>query len=169
MTTCGCGDSSHFIELLEWPVYAVFHGLSPLYTTFLYFPHGENLLADTGVVPIGLALSPITWLWGPVTSFNVALTLGPVVSTVSMFVLLRRWVAWEPAAFVGGLLYGFSPFVIASLSKGWLNFTFLVIPPLVVACLDELLARQSRRPIPTGIHWDSLWRPNSSSGRKYCS
>jgi hypothetical protein len=127
------------------------HGLLPFYTTSLYFPHGENLLADTGVVPIGLALSPITWLWGPVTSFNVALTLGPVVSAVSMFVLLRRWVSWDSAAFVGGLFYGFSPFLIASLTKGWLDFTFLAIPPLVVACLDELLARQSRRPTPTGI------------------
>jgi hypothetical protein len=68
-----------------------------------------------------------------------------------MFVLLRRWVAWSPAAFVGGLLYGFSPLFLIGLTDAHLMVGMGVVPPLVVLCLDELLVRQRRRPVRTGV------------------
>ncbi len=108
-TTCGCGDTSLFTWFLEWPAYAISHGLNPFYSTAMHVPVGVNLLANTSVVAIGVLLAPVTWLFGPVATLNVALTLAPALSALSMFVLLRRWVTWTPAAFVGGLLYGFSP------------------------------------------------------------
>ena len=78
------------------------------------YPHGVNLLANTSSVAIGVALAPITWIFGPIATFNVALFLSPVLSALAMFILVRRWVTWMPAAFVAGLLYGFSPFVSAN-------------------------------------------------------
>ena len=151
ITTCGCGDSSLFTWFLSWPAYAISHGLNPLYSTAMFHPTGVNLLANTGEVGIGVVLAPVTWIFGPVATLNVALTLSPTLSALAMFVLLRRWVTWEPAAFVGGLLYGFSPFVLVSLTDAHLMIGLGVIPPLVVACLDEILVRQKRRPATTGI------------------
>jgi hypothetical protein len=150
-TTCGCGDTSLFTWFLEWPAYAMAHGLNPFYSTAIHVPGGVNLLANTSVVAIGFILAPITWLFGPVATLNVALTLAPALSALSMYVLLRRWVTWAPAAFVGGLLYGFSPLILVSLSDAHLMLGMAVVPPLIVACLDELLFRQRRRPVPTGI------------------
>ena len=63
-----------------------------------------------------------------------------------MFWLLRRWVRWTPAAFVGGLVFGFSPFVFVNLAGGHLMTGVLVLVPLMVACLDELLIRQRGGP-----------------------
>jgi hypothetical protein len=80
----------------------------------------------------------------------VALTLSPVLSALAMYVLLRRWVSWAPAAFVGGLLYGFSPFILVALGDAHLMLAMAPIAPLIVACLDELLVRQHRRPVATG-------------------
>ncbi len=100
---------------------------------------------------IGVFLVPITWLFGPIATFNVALTLAPFLSALAMFVLLRRWVSWMPAAFVGGLFYGFCPFVLVSLTQGWLMLGMAVVPPLVVVSLDELLFRQRRGPVVTGV------------------
>ena len=68
-----------------------------------------------------------------------------------MFVLLRRFVAWSPAAFVGGLLYGFWPFILISLTDAHLMLGLAPIPPLMVACLDELLVRQRHRALPAGL------------------
>jgi hypothetical protein len=150
-TTCGCGDSSLFTWFFEWPAYAMIHGTNPLVSTAMFHPTGVNLLSNTGVVGLGVVLAPITWWFGPVASFNVALTLGPVLSALAMFVLLRRWTTWAPAAFAGGLVYGFSPFVLIALTDGHLMLGMAPVPPLVVACLDELLVRQRRRPVPTGI------------------
>jgi hypothetical protein len=55
-----------------------------------------------------------------------------------------------PAAFVAGLFYGFSPFVLNNLSSAHVDFGMVAIPPLVVICLDELLIRQRRRSAVTG-------------------
>jgi 6-pyruvoyl-tetrahydropterin synthase related domain len=150
-TICGCGDSSLFTWFLEWPAYAIRHGLNPFYSTAMGYPHGINLLANTSMLAVGVPLAPITWLFGPTATLNVALLLGPVLSGMAMYVLLRRWVSWQPAAFAGGLLYGFSPMIVTSLDYSHLNFSITPIPPLVVICLDELLIRQRRRPIGPGV------------------
>ncbi len=150
-TTCGCGDTSLMTWFLAWPAHAISHGLSPLYSTDLFHPGGVNLLANTAEVGLGVPLAPVTWLFGPIASLNVALTLSPALSALAMFVLLQRWVTWSPAAFLGGLLYGFSPFVLTALTDGHLMLGFAAIPPLIVACLDELLVRQRRRPVPVGV------------------
>ena len=149
--TCGCGDGSLVTWYLEWPAYAISHGLNPLYGRAMFFPTGVNLLANASAVGIGVLLAPITWLFGPVATLNVAVTLSPALSSLAMFILLRRWVSWAPAAFFGGLFYGFSPFFITNLTDAHFFLGMAVVPPLVVACLDELLVRQRSRPVVTGI------------------
>jgi hypothetical protein len=151
VTICGCGDPALFTSFIEWPAYAIRHGLNPFYSTAIHYPGGVNMLANTSVLAIGMTLAPITWLFGPVATLNVASTLTPVLSGLAMFVLLRRWVTWNPAAFVGGLLYGFSPFMVIALSWAHLMLAMAVVPPLVLICLDELLIRQRRRPLVTGV------------------
>jgi hypothetical protein len=151
VTTCGCGDTSLFTWFLEWPAYAMSHGMNPLYSTYLFHPGGINLLSNTAVVGIGIVLAPVTWLFGPIATLNVALTLSPALSAFTMYLLLRRWVAWAPAAFIGGLLYGFSPFVVVGLTDAHLMLGMAAMPPLFVLCLDELLVRQRWRPWVTGL------------------
>ncbi len=150
VTTCGCGDASLFVWYLEWPAYALVHGHSFLYSSALFHPTGTNLLSNTSVLAMGVPLIPVTLLWGPVATLNVAFTLAPALSALAMFWLLRRWVRWSPAAFVGGLVYGFSPFAFVSLAGGHLMLGFLALLPLMVACLDELLLRQRRGPYLVG-------------------
>ncbi len=150
-TVCGCGDASQFTWFLAWPAHALAHGLDPLYSTAIGYPHGVNLLSNTSVVALGVVLAPVTWLFGPVATLNVALALSPALSALAMFVLLRRWVDWAPAAFGGGLLYGFSPLILVSLSNAWLTLGMGVVPPLVVAGLDDILVRQRGRPLVQGL------------------
>ena len=130
VTTCGCGDSSEFTWFLAWPAYAISHGLSPFYSTAMGYPHGVNLLANASDMVTGILGAPITWIFGPIATFNVALTLGPVASAMAMFVLLRRWVTWGPAAFVGGLFYGFSTAILISATAGFAMISTEVVPPL---------------------------------------
>jgi hypothetical protein len=150
-TVCGCGDPSLFTWFLDWPAYAIAHGLNPFYSTAMGYPHGVNLLANTSEVGLGLLLAPVTWIFGPIATLNVSLTLAPFLSALAMFVLLQRWTSWAPAAFIGGLLYGFSPLILSNSGSAHLQVTMLVVPPLAVACLDELLFRQHRRPVTTGV------------------
>ena len=151
VATCGCDDPAFFVWFLAWPAYALSHGLNLFSSTLLFHPSGVNMLSNTSELIIGVPLAPVTLLFGPVATLNVALTLSPALSALAMFWLLRRWVRWTPAAFVGGLVYGFSPYMLTSLSIAHLMTAFLALLPLIVACLDELLVRQRRRPVPVGI------------------
>ena len=150
-TACGCGDTSLFLWFLEWPAYAIAHGHNLFFSTALFHPGGIDLLSNTSVLAIGVPLAPITWLWGPVAALNVAATLTPALSALSMCWLLRRWVRWAPAAFIGGLVFGFSPFVVMNLAGSHLMTAALALLPLMVACLDELLVRQRRGAVAVGV------------------
>ena len=151
VTTCGCGDSALFLWFLEWPAHAISHGLSPLFSTAMSYPHGTNLLANTSELGFGIPLAPVTWLFGPVATLNVSLLLAPLLSAMAMYVLAARWVRWAPAAFVAGALYGFSSMSLVALSDAHLMVGMAAVPPLVVLCLDELLVRQRARPVLVGL------------------
>jgi len=150
-TICGCGDNAGAIWVMEWPANAISHGLNPFFSTAMGYPSGINLLANASVLVLGLLLAPVTWLFGPVATLNVALTLSPALSALGMFALLRRWVTWTPAAFIGGLFYGFSAFILVETTAAAINLSLAVVPPLFVACLDELLIRQRHRPLRDGV------------------
>ena len=150
VTTCGCGDAARFLWFFEWPAFALTNGHSLLYSQWLFHPTGINLLNDTSVLALSVVLTPVTLLFGPIAAMNVALSLAPMLSALAMFVLLRRWVTWMPAAVLGGLLYGFSPFLITELAYNQLNIAFLPVLPLLVLGMDELLVRQRRSPYVGG-------------------
>ena len=149
-TLCGCGDPALFLWFFQWPATALAHGQNPFYSTALFHPGGINLLAQTSVTGLSLPLVPVTWIWGPVASLNVASTLTPAIGAFTAFAVMRRWVSWTPAAFLGGLLYGFSPFVLTSLEFAHLMTAALMLLPLILAVLDEIVVRQRHSPVWTG-------------------
>ncbi len=151
ITTCGCGDTSLFTWFLAWPAYALSHGHSVLWSRALFHPGGVNLLANTSELAFGVPLAPVTWLWGPVATLDVALTLSPALTALACFALLRRWVGAGPLAFVGGLVYGFSPFVVSNLADAHLMAGTLLVLPLAVLALDELLVGSQLRPVTVGV------------------
>jgi len=150
-TLCGCGDPALFLWFFQWPATAVAHGHNPFFSTALFHPGGINLLAQTSVMGLSLPLVPVTWIWGPVASLNVASTVTPALTAFTAFVVLRRWAPWTPAAFVGGLLYGFSPFVLTNLEFAHLMTAALMLLPLMVAVLDEILIRQRHGAVGAGL------------------
>ncbi len=149
-TLCGCGDPALFLWFFQWPATALSHGQNPFFSTALFHPHGINLLSQTSVTGLSVPLVPVTWIWGPVASLNVASTITPALTAFTAFFVIRRWVSWTPAAFVGGLLYGFSPFVLSSLEFAHLMTAALMLLPLILAALDEILVRQRRNPLWAG-------------------
>lgn len=144
----GSVDPEQSVWFLGW----VAHGGDPFFSRAMYFPHGLNLLDNTSTVALGVLLAPISSLFGAIVSFNVAVVLAPATSALAAYFAARRYVAWRPAAFVAGLLYGFGPFLATDLQLGHLNLTFSPVPALVVLCLDELLVTQRRDP-----RWTGAW------------
>lgn len=142
-------DQIQQIWFLEWGYHALAHGQDPLFTQLQNYPVGINLGINTSMLALSVLFSPVTALFGPIVTWNVLMRLALVVSAFSMCLVLRRWTSWWPAAFVGGLLYGFSGFTIF-FSLGYLFLIFIPLPPLIFLLLHEILERQRWRPGRTG-------------------
>lgn len=149
-TFIGAGsDPPAYAWQLVWTPYALRHGQNPLLTDHLNYPAGVNLMWNITMRLIELAAWPVTAAIGPVGSYNVMLTLGVVLSAWVARTVFRRYVAREVPAFVGGLLYGFSPYMLGH-ALGHLDLVWVVIPPLLLPLLEEILVRQRRPPGPSG-------------------
>ncbi|HUD69493.1 MAG TPA: hypothetical protein VMQ40_04575 [Acidimicrobiales bacterium] len=142
---CGCGDPSLFQWFLAWPAHAIATGHSLVFSRDLFHPAGVNLLANTSVLALGVPLSPVTWLFGPVLTENVALLLAVPVAVVGMDLFLRRVTASLAARVVLSLCYGFSPFVLSSLTESHLMTAWIGVLPLIALGVLDALAADPRR------------------------
>src|SRR3954451_20839378 len=127
----GSADPQKFVWWFEWWPYALLDGANPFVSHAVFAPTGINLAWTTSVPPLALALSPVTLLFGPTVSYNLAAVVLPAISALAAFLLFRRLVDSAWAAFVGGYLYGFSSYMVAHQLGGHLNLTSTVVPPLV--------------------------------------
>jgi hypothetical protein len=143
-------DLSQEAWFIGFTPYTLLHGHSPFVTSWINYPFGVNLMDNTSMFLPAVLLGPVTFLWGPVASLNVFLVLGLAGSATSAYFVLLRWVTWKPAAYIGGLLYGFSPYMDG---QGWghLFLVFAIIPPLLLLVMDELVVTQRRRPLTWGM------------------
>lgn len=111
---------------------------------------GANLLQSTSYLLPAFLLAPVTWLFGPTASFNVAELLAPVLSGWCMFLAARRVCTFFPGQLAASLLWAFSPVLVGAEMFGHLNFTVLYFPPLVFCALHEIVTG-SRSPVAAGI------------------
>jgi len=153
---CACADAGQQVWFVAWPAYALAHGLNPLSTTWLWPPHGVNLLVNASATLVGVVLAPVTWAFGPFVATTVALTLAPGLSAWACWLACRRFVAWAPACWVAGFVFGYSPFVVDSVAQGHLSGGLLVVPPLMVVVLHEILVGQTRSAAWYGIALGAL-------------
>jgi hypothetical protein len=139
---CSCLDPGQQVWFVAWPAFALHHGLNLFATTWLWPTHGVNLLANASSPLVGTVLAPVTWIFGPFVATTVALTLAPGLSAWGCFVACRRLVAWAPAAWIAGFLFGYSPFVIENVDQGHLGLALLLFPSLILVVLHEILVRR---------------------------
>jgi hypothetical protein len=135
------GDQFNFVWYLQSTASALTHLHNPLFSNALNYPYGANLVTDAGVTTLGVLFAPVTWLFGPVASFNAVETLSLATAAIGGYYFALRFVPWRPAAFVCGLLFGFSPYEIAQ--TGHIHVTFIVLIPLIFLMVHELVVRQS--------------------------
>jgi hypothetical protein len=146
------GDSTHLNSytsydivqttwFLSYTPYALLHGHNIFFTNLINYPAGANLAQNTGIPLLGLLTAPLTLLISPVASLNLLRWLAFVFSAYAAYWVFRRIVSWNFAAFIGGLLYGFSPYMVTQGSLH-LDLTFVPFPPLIFYALYELFVAQ---------------------------
>ena len=123
-------DPQIFVWAFGWWLHALETWQNPLYSHAIYAPDGINLVWTTTVPGLALLFTPITALFGPDVSYNVAQMLAPAVSAFSAYLLCRHLTRSLWASLVGGYLFGFSSYMLGQ-ELGHLHMTAVFLLPLM--------------------------------------
>ena len=126
---------------IGWVPHAITHGLNPFFSNSMFVPTGVNLAQNTESPLLGLIGAPLTEAFSPLVTTNVLMVLAMPASATAAFVVLRKWKVWLPGAALGGLLYGFSPYMVGQ-GAYHLVFTFVPIPPFIALTIVSILQRK---------------------------
>jgi hypothetical protein len=135
---------------LAWTPFALGHGVDPFFSHWVNVPYGANYAANVAIPFLAVLASPITAVWGPVAATNFVISFSFFASAVAGYCFVRHWTEWRPAAFFGGLLFGFSPYVVAE-GIAHLHTMFVALIPFIFIVLDEIVVRQRYSPRVLGI------------------
>jgi hypothetical protein len=170
-------DYYQFLWNYWWIGHALSQGQSPLWTDYTLYPHISNLSIHT-LAPIWYPVYAVTQPFiGTIASGNLMVLLGFAVTGTAMFAWLRRRLeSAAPShqgettgdssergvrvalAFLGGLAFAFSPYMLTHAAYIQLNLTPLWWFPAIALLWDEIaFPRRLRRPITAVLLGLALW------------
>jgi hypothetical protein len=142
-------DPQLFIWYLGWVPHQLSQGRNPLFTDFLSYPAGVNLMWNTSMLFPALLLWPVTAVFGPVVAYNLLITAGIALSAWFAYLAARRFFDRPVICFVAGLLYGFSPALMAQ-ALGHPHVVVALFPPVALILGHEILVRRRLHPALAG-------------------
>lgn len=120
---------------------AVVHGQNPFHTTLILYPIGANLAWATTDILCQIMAMPFSLLLGPVIAYNLTLVLQLALGAFFARLLCQRVCGDAAAATIGGMIFGFSPFLLAH-AWGHLSLVTTFPLPVYVLALGRLLDRK---------------------------
>jgi hypothetical protein len=124
-------DPLIFIWSFAWWSHALATATNPFVTHALYAPSGINVVWTASTPGLAVLFSPITLLFGPVVSYNIAAVLLPALAAWTAFLLCRHVTGSVWASAVGGYLFGFSATILDQQLMGHLHVTGVFLIPLL--------------------------------------
>lgn len=142
-------DPQLFIWYLGWIPHELSQGRNPLFTDFLSYPAGVNVMWNTSMLFPALLLWPVTAVFGPVVAYDLLITSGIALSAWSAYLAARRFLDRPVVCFVAGLVYGFSPALMAQ-ALGHPHVVVALFPPVALILGHEILVRRHLHPAVGG-------------------
>jgi len=126
-------DPNMFMFFLQWWPHELSHWANPFLINALTHPYVYNAAWLTSVPALALIATPITYMFGPIASWNIL-----VISALFLSALLTWYLVWiitsNPlSSFLSGLLFGFSTYQVAELVHINLIMTFPLPLILIIA------------------------------------
>jgi hypothetical protein len=126
-----------------WVKQALLSGQDPFYTRLIFYPQGVTLLYhNIAWFNIGLWL-PLQAVLGSMVAYNVIFIATFALNGFTTYLLAREWTGTLSAAWIGGLVYGFWPFIQSQYDHPNMIVVFWI--PLTLLFLKRALERQRKR------------------------
>jgi hypothetical protein len=125
-------DPSGFIWCLAWWPNALLDGVAPFVTEAIFVPDGYNLAWAASMPGPALLLAPITLIFSATVTFNLLMLLSPPLSAWAAYALCLHLTGARWPSLLGGYLFGFSPYMLGSMTGGAPNLAMMALVPLMV-------------------------------------
>ena len=125
----GGNDVRLYVWAMKWTPHAIANGLDPFRTDAVFAPNGLDLTWVTTIPGPALVLWPITEVFGPLASVNVAMLMAPALAAWAGYLVCRRVTGAFWPSFAGGYLIGFSSYMVAQM---WGHANLVLIFPAIV-------------------------------------
>lgn len=135
-------DMTLFSWLLNWTPHALLNGQFPLFSDKLNAPTGINLMWNNGMALPGLLFAPVTVLFGGLGTVTVLTTLGLGGSAATAYWCLRSMSVRALPAALGGVLFGFSPAMMAQ-ALGHPDLVFNVLVPVLILLAVRIMISEN--------------------------
>lgn len=132
------GDNFQHTWFLWHFAQAVTAGQNPFYTNLIFYPHEVNLAWST-TDPLAATLAlPLSLTAGSFVAYNLSLILQLALGAFFARLLCLKICCNEAAALIGGIVFGFSPFLLAH-ALGHLSLVTAFPIPLYALALARIL------------------------------
>ena len=123
-------DSAMHLWFLNWFPYAISHGLNPFQTSIATHPSTVSLLWNNADLVLAFLAWPLFRLLPAAAAMDLVFVLMVAAAATTMAWQLRPHVHHASSAWLGGLLFGFSPFALSELAAGHLTWVSTATLPL---------------------------------------
>lgn len=139
----GRDDLRHHQWNFWWVKKSVIEGYNPFYTHLLYHPNGVSLVYNSMAWLSIAAWLPLQAIIGNNAAYNLIFIITFALNGFTMYLLVRELTEALPAAFIGGLVYGFWPYTMSHYDHPSMMTVFWV--PLALLYLRRTLKRRQKR------------------------
>jgi hypothetical protein len=115
---------------LNWFPYAISHGLNPFQTSIATHPSTVSLLWNNADLVLAFLAWPLFRLLPAAAAMDLVFVLMVAAAATAMAWQLRPHLRHASSAWLGGLLFGFSPFALSELAAGHLTWVSTATLPL---------------------------------------
>jgi hypothetical protein len=137
----GPGDSLLNAAILHWDATHV--PLTDSWWQFpVFYPSRDAMAFSEHLLGLSPVATPLDWLFGPMAAYNVLALLTFPLCALAMYALMWRLTASSAAAFLSGLVFGFSPYRVAQLTH--LQMLAIFWSPLMLLALHAYLDTRRR-------------------------
>jgi hypothetical protein len=134
------GDTFQHAWFLWHFARSVSHGLNPFVTDLIFYPHRVNLAWSTTDPIASVMALPFNLAGAPILAYNLSLILQLALGGFFAYLMYLRICCNPVAAAIGGICFGFSPFLVGE-ALGHLSLVTTFPIPLYFLALDSMLRR----------------------------
>jgi hypothetical protein len=145
------GDPLLNTWILAWDSQAWLSQPLRLFDANIFYPLPNTLAFSEHLFSTALLILPLQLALGePILAYNLSLLLTFPLAAFGMYLLALRWTGRPEAAFLGGLIFAFSPYRFAAMAH--LQLLTLHWLPFALLFLDRLLRPPANRPRSQASH-----------------